>query len=120
MSAQTAAPPQFRSTVELITLDVAAVDEAGQAVAGLTREDFVLEVDGEAQPIVNFETVSVPAAAEAAATDAPLVATSAAIRRPGRAFALVADDLRLPGEQSLHLRRAIADFPDHKSVGAHA
>jgi VWFA-related protein len=114
-SAQTA-PPEFLSRVELITLDVVVVDSNGQAVAGLARDDFVLEEDGRPQEIVNFEAVSLPPETEPRTPEVSAVATSAAMRRPGRAFALVADDLRLPGEQSLQIRRTIVRFID-RSLG---
>jgi VWFA-related protein len=101
----------FPSEVDLITVDAAVVDSAGNAIEGLTKNDFVLEEDGQPQEIVIFEAVSV---ADTARTAAPVpepsaIATSSE-RLPGRAFAIVADDLRLPGEETLPLRRVIASF----------
>jgi VWFA-related protein len=113
--AQTPAP-EFRAQIELVTLDVVVVDGSGRSVDGLTSDDFVLEEDGQRQEIVNFEAVSLSPEPEARAPEASSIATSASKRRPGRAFAIVADDLRLPGEQTLQVRRTMADFID-KSLG---
>lgn len=50
-----------RVDTELVTVSVSVVDRArGQAVAGLTREDFKLYEDGAEQQIEHFETSSAP------------------------------------------------------------
>jgi VWFA-related protein len=121
VSAQAPAPPTFPSGVELITVDAVVVDAKGKPVTGLTRDDFVVEEDGKPQDIVTFEAVSLPPEpapdARANAAEPPPVATNAGVeRKAGRVFALLADDLRLPGAQSLQLRQAMAHFID-KSLG---
>ena len=40
--------------VSIVDLDVVVSDGAGRKVSGLSREDFVLRVDGEEVPITNF------------------------------------------------------------------
>ncbi|HEV7500009.1 MAG TPA: VWA domain-containing protein, partial [Vicinamibacteria bacterium] len=117
--AQAPTPPAFPSQVELITVDAVVVDATGKPVEGLRKDDFVLEEDGQRQDIVNFEAVSVPpeSPSDVKAPESSQVATSAPPgQRPGRAFGVLADDLRLPGEQTLALRRALARFLD-QSVG---
>jgi VWFA-related protein len=107
--------PTFASEVELITVDAVVVDGKGQPVTGLTRDDFVVEEDGKPQPVVSFESISVPAETEAApeAKEQPAVVTNATGQsKPRRTFALLADDLQLPREQSPYLRRAMARFID--------
>ncbi len=104
-------PPVFPSGVELITVDVAVTDAAGQPVAGLTRDDFVLKEDGAVQPVVSFEAFKLepPAAAEAV----PPPAAASNERRTGdagRAFALVVDDLGMRSSEAVSARRAVASF----------
>jgi VWFA-related protein len=111
--AQTAAtPPEFPSQVALITVDAVVVDASGQAVAGLTKDDFTVEEDGQAQDIVNFEAVSAPPeSADAKAPGPSSIATSTAPGlEPRRAFAILVDDLRLPGEETLQVRRVLASL----------
>ena len=114
-SAQAPASPAFPSEVELVTVDAVVVDAKGKPVDGLTRDDFVVEEDGQPQGIVTFEAVSVasePGTGAQAVEPSPIATNAVAERRAGRVFAILADDLRLPGEQSLNLRRAIARFID--------
>jgi VWFA-related protein len=115
-AAQETNPPEFKSQVEILTLDVAVVDANGKSVDGLTKNDFVVEEDGQRQEIVNFEAVSSSSEPEAKVPEVSPIAASAAMRKPGRAFAVVVDDLRLPGEQTLQVRRTMANFID-KSLG---
>jgi VWFA-related protein len=115
--AQEPTRPTFPSEVELITVDAAVVDGKGQPVTDLTKDDFVVEEDGKPQPIVSFESVSVPAPSEGAPEPkappaATNVTTSTSARRAGRVFALIADDLRLPREQSRYLHQALDRFID--------
>ena len=48
------AVPVFRSTVNLILVDVVVRDKKGAVVKGLTADDFQLVEDGKAQQIVTF------------------------------------------------------------------
>ncbi|HZM52190.1 MAG TPA: VWA domain-containing protein [Vicinamibacteria bacterium] len=108
--AQTPAPPEFPSEIALITVDAVVVDATGQSVDGLTRDDFAVEEDGQRQDIVNFQAVSVPPESNEVKAPAPsAIATSAApALEPRRAFAILVDDLRLPGEETLQIRRVLA------------
>jgi VWFA-related protein len=83
------AAPVFRSTVNLILVDVVARDKKGAVVKGLTADDFQLVEDGTPQRIVTFayeeisktsqpiERASILAGA-AGATTVPRVAESSA------------------------------------------
>src|SRR5260221_2058826 len=46
--------PIFRSTVNLILVDVVVRDRRGAIVKGLTRDDFQVVEDGKPQQIVTF------------------------------------------------------------------
>ena len=49
---------QFRSGVELVTVDAAVHDADGRPVTTLLAEDFRLEVDGRSRPVVSAQFVS--------------------------------------------------------------
>ncbi len=49
-------------TVEVINVDVVVTDRSGRPVAGLGRDDFELELDGQPVPITNFYAESGAAA----------------------------------------------------------
>ena len=122
--AQAGTPPAFPSQASVVTVDVVVVDAKGQSIEGLTKDDFSLEEDGKPQTIVNFEAVSVPAEAAAGATtpadSGPIVTNAAAEAMTGRAFALLADDLSFPGEQSLQIRQALTRFINESlGIGRH-
>ncbi len=102
--------PAFPTEVEVVTVDAVAVDASGQPVSGLGKDDFVVEEDGQKQEIVSFEAVTAVSDA-GAKVEPPAIATNAE-RKAGRGFAIVVDDLRLPGEQSQDVRQAVERFVD--------
>ena len=51
--------PQFRSTVDLMHLDVSVLDKNRRPVKGLIPEDFTILEDGKPQPIIAFSAVNV-------------------------------------------------------------
>ena len=85
--------------VEIVNLDVMVSDSRGNPVAGLTREDFRLEVDGRPTPIDNFYVIG-PAAGSAAAAvpeAEPAAAPEAAAPAPA------APEAPPPPERELHV-----------------
>jgi hypothetical protein len=85
-------PPQapvFPATVELITVDAVVLDERGQPVAGLTKDDFVVREDGRPQALATFEAIDLRSD-PAARREAP-----AAAAEPQRALALPASSVLL-------------------------
>jgi VWFA-related protein len=66
--------PTFRSEVRYIEVDVLVTDKDGNAVRGLTKEDFTLLEDGDPQPITNFAFIDLPVE-----TAVPPPATAAAV-----------------------------------------
>src|SRR5688572_21634422 len=49
--------PVFPAGAERVIVDVVVTDENGKPVAGLQREDFVVEDEGTPQAIIEFEAV---------------------------------------------------------------
>jgi VWFA-related protein len=58
----------FGSEVDLIRLDVSAVDRQNQPVRGLTQADFAIKEDGRVQTIQTFASVELPEASLTGAT----------------------------------------------------
>jgi len=52
--------PQFRSTIELVRLDVSVLDKSRRPVRGLTPLDFTVLENGKPQSIAAFTPVDVP------------------------------------------------------------
>ena len=50
----------FKSSVDVVQVDVSAVDGAGRPIPDLTLEDFELRVDGRRRSIVSVQFVAVP------------------------------------------------------------
>jgi VWFA-related protein len=89
-------PPQspeqrFKSSVDVVQVDVNAVDNSGRPIADLTAKDFVLRVDGRARPIVAAQFVKVAAAADAPRPAAPVHYSSNANTGGGRLIMIAVD-----------------------------
>jgi VWFA-related protein len=52
-----AQPTTFRSTVDLVPVDVNIIDETGKPIAGLEASDFVLKVDGKPRRVVSIQYI---------------------------------------------------------------
>src|SRR4051794_40803296 len=55
-------PPTFRSGIDVITVDVVAVDKQGKPVEDLRPADFAVKVDGRSRPVVSAQLVKAEAA----------------------------------------------------------
>jgi VWFA-related protein len=92
---QSTAPPQaprpFTSSVEVVQVDVSAVDSNGRPVRGLTLDDFVLTVDGRPRPVVSAQFVGVPPAAVSDSVPPPTHYSSNAAASGGRLIMIVID-----------------------------
>jgi VWFA-related protein len=101
--------PTFSSEVELVTVDAIVLDEKGQPVRGLTRDDFTLSEDGKPQDIVSFEAFDGAEVADAAPSRASPVASNA--RAPddrSGAFVLLVDDLSIDARRLSRMLEAVS------------
>ena len=69
--AQQPAPPVFRSSVELTSIDVSVLDDRGRAVGDLKPEDFTVRVDGSPRRVVNADWVGLETKEQPPAPPAP-------------------------------------------------
>ena len=106
------APPQFRAGVELITLDVAVLDDSRRPVRRLTEADFTVLENGTPRPIRAFTAVELAAPARTSAApwaaDAPVdVVTNRAGEEEGR-LVVILMDRSIPVERATLDARKIA------------
>ena len=85
-------PPQrFKSSVDVVQVDVSAVDGDGRPIRNLTAADFELRVDGRVRPIVSAQFVSVASVSEAPPAPPPALYTSNVGTGGGRLIMIVVD-----------------------------
>src|SRR6266436_6382458 len=65
----------FRSTTELVLVNVNARDRNGNPVRDLKREDFTILEDNKPQQVISFDLENTDAVLSTAATEAPLLGT---------------------------------------------
>jgi len=113
--------PAFRADTRLVEVNVVVRDRSGRPIEGLTRSDFTLFEDGQAQTIDIFNVESsrpaVRADANASATAAPSAANSAALgsrvftnrlaAKPGGVTVIVFDRLNTAWEDQQRARGQI-------------
>ena len=102
-----AAAQQFRSSIELVHLDVSVLDASRRPVTGLTAADFTILEDGQPRPVEAFAAVTLPPPAKKddapwSRTVSPDVQLNEPVRAPeGRLFVLVIDDALIPGDPAI-------------------
>jgi VWFA-related protein len=102
-------PPVVASGVELVRLDVVAVDRAGRPVSGLHANDFEVREEGRLQRITSFESVivtrsgSVPSGPRSAT---PRAESAAQVAEPseGRHILIFFDDVHLSSTSAERVR----------------
>src|SRR6188472_1530743 len=90
--AQDQPPPKttFKSSVDLVPVDVNVLDKSGRPVSDLAVDDFTLTVDGKPRRVASAQFISVERAIETAPPK-PLEYTSNAGAAGGRLIMLVID-----------------------------
>jgi Ca-activated chloride channel family protein len=90
-------PPQFRSGIELVEVDVSVLDKDRRPVRGLTKFDFMVLEDGRPQEIVSAVEVNVPDPVETPASWMRDIApdVKANLASSDRLIVLVLDDAQV-------------------------
>jgi VWFA-related protein len=83
-------PPTFKSSVDIVPVDVSVVDKSGRPVSDLEAADFTLTVDGKPRRLASAEFISVARHAEEEAPE-PLTFSSNEAAVGGRLIALAID-----------------------------
>jgi len=100
--------PTFRSTVDLVRLDVSVIDKDRKPIRGLTAADFTVLEDGKPQPVVAFSAVDLADPPPPPVVNGHPVtwmrdiasdvqSNNAAVDKPeSRLFVLLIDDVMIP------------------------
>lgn len=86
---------RFKSSIDLVQVDVSAVDANGRPIRDLAAEDFELRVDGRPRRIVSAQFVTVPSAGEIPAAAPPAHYSSNADAAGGRLIMIVVDRMSI-------------------------
>ncbi len=118
---QAAIPQMPGGRIEQVTVDVVVLDGKGQPVKGLTRSDFTILDEGQAQSIASFDVIDRTPGEEAAPAPGPLPRVSTNVgekqeEQAGRTFIVVFDDLNLTFVNAGNAKRAVAAFLDKGAV----
>jgi VWFA-related protein len=107
LASAAAQQPTFRSSVDLVTIDVVATTANGAPVANLTADDFEVFEDGVAQKVQTFQFVDL-ASASAIRPLPPGIASNEV--EPGGLFVVVIDELGLQIDDIAQARRVADKF----------
>lgn len=95
-------PPVFRSTTNIVALDVTAVDKDGKPIRGLKASDFVVTLDGQTRDVQTLSFIEFRSTSTSTAPADPAPAAPAARATPAapsaterRVVAFLFDDLSL-------------------------
>ena len=91
---QTGQIPPFRSSIDLVQVDVSALDDDGRPIRDLKAEDFDLRVDGKPRSIVSAQFVAVSSNVQMPAAASPAAASyssNAETTSRGRLIMIVVD-----------------------------
>ena len=102
-------PERFRAGVDLITIDVSAVDARGRPVEDLKPGDFVVKVDGKPRPTVSAELIKVEQGKPASARPSELITTNDVPQNARRVVVAVDQTLITPGS-TVPLQRTASEF----------
>jgi VWFA-related protein len=109
---QTAQTPQFKSAIDLVQVDVSAVDGNGRPIRDLTAADFDLRVDGKSRRIVSAQFVTVDASVETPTRVSPagMYYSSNAQASGGRLIMIVVDRGSITPGRSKSVMEAASKF----------
>jgi VWFA-related protein len=123
-----AAQPTFRAGVDQVTVDASVHDADGRPLSSLRPDDFRLEVDGRARPIVSAQFVGLATAADSRSAPAPPPAEAPAAHfssnegaNEGRVIVVAVDQSHIRRTEGRHALvaavRFIETLPPEDRVG---
>ena len=104
--------PTFRSSVDLVTVDVTAIDGQGRPMADLTPDQFVVSVDGAQRRVVAAQFVGRLTASQRLAASAPDHFTSNEYIDEGRLVVIAVDQHNIRPLEGGRALQAAARFVD--------
>jgi VWFA-related protein len=107
--------PVFKTSVELVTVDVGVVDRQGQPMRGLAAGDFTVTVAGQPRRVVSAEFVDTAAARVKTVPGEPASISTNDGAGLGRLFVFVVDQGTLEPGNVRHVARAASRFFENLS-----
>jgi VWFA-related protein len=109
-------PAQFKSGVELVTIDVSVLADDGTPIANLTPEQFVVRVDGVPRSLASLQFVRAGRRGESSRTapgePAPVAEQPNPKALSGRRFVIVVDREGMPAGEGQQMLAAVTQFLD--------
>ena len=118
--AQDSQPQRFRGGVDLIAIDVSAVDSRGRPVEDLKPGDFVVKVDGKVRPTVSAELVRVERGKPATTRPVDALASTNQAPQNARRIIVVADQTLITPGSLAPLQRTASQFVDRLAADDYA
>ena len=115
--------PTFRSTVDVIRVDVQVVDSSGRPMRGLGTDSFEVEIDGRKRRVISADLVEHDTTAATRQLGSGPVASNdlPSLAGPGRTFVVAVDVASFEPGASLPVIQAIRGFVDqlqaHDRIG---
>src|SRR5687767_9085940 len=103
-------PPTFKTSVELVAVDVGVVDRQGVPLRGLAAQDFTVTVAGQPRRVVSAEYVDSTAGRVQATVPEPGAISTNDTAGLGRLFVFVVDQGTLEPGNIRHVSRAASRF----------
>ncbi|MGH9239285.1 MAG: hypothetical protein ACRD3G_14690, partial [Vicinamibacterales bacterium] len=118
--AQDSQPQRFRGGIDLIAIDVSAVDSKGRPVEDLKPGDFVVKVDGRVRPTVSAELVRVERGKPAATRPVDALTSTNQAPQNARRIIVVADQTLITPGSLAPLQRTASQFVDRLAADDYA
>jgi VWFA-related protein len=118
--AQDAQLQRFRGGIDLIAIDVSAVDSKGRPVEDLKPGDFVVKVDGKVRPTVSAELVKVERGKPAAARPVDALTSTNQTAQNVRRIIVAADQTLITPGSLAPLQRTASQFVERLAADDYA
>ena len=104
--------PRFQSSVDVVPVDVAVVDDRGRPVQDLTPAHFTVQIDGQPRRVVSAAWISLLTDRPQAAARVPDGFTSNEQAANGRLIVLAVDQPNIPFTALRGIRDTLTSFLD--------
>lgn len=104
-------PPTFGVEVDQVIVDLVVTDKKGNPVAGISKDDLIVQEDDVPQSMVSFESVALPDTPSDKPPPPPVVSRNTdEDSERGRTFVIVFDDMNLSPHRAQAAKGAVASF----------
>jgi VWFA-related protein len=108
----TGQPPTFRAGVDVLTVDVVALDGSGRPVTDLQASEFTVRVNGQVRKVVSADLVRMDADAAASASPSTPASASSVSAARGRRIVIAVDQQNIRPGAITPLLNAASRFVD--------